>query len=38
MIDEKLKTAEGKSDYYDAVVMATGSKQFRSKKDASGGH
>jgi predicted DsbA family dithiol-disulfide isomerase len=38
MIDEKLKTAEGKSDYYDAVVMATGTKEFRSKKDASGGH
>lgn len=34
MIDEKLKTAEGKSNYYDAVVMATGTKQFRSKKDA----
>jgi protein-disulfide isomerase len=38
MIDEKLKTAEGKSDYYDAVVMATGVKQFRSKKDAAGTH
>ena len=31
MIDEKLKTADGKADYYDSVVMATGSKQFKSK-------
>jgi protein-disulfide isomerase len=36
MIDDKLKTAEGKPDYYNAVVMATGSKQFRSKKQAAG--
>ena len=36
MIDEKLATAEGKANYYDAVVMATGSRQFRSKKDAAG--
>ena len=32
MIDEKLKTAET-ADYYDRVIMATGDKQFRSKKD-----
>lgn len=32
MIDEKLKTAES-ADYYDKVIMATGEKQFRSKKD-----
>ena len=32
MIDEKLKTAES-ADYYDKVIMATGDKQFRSKKD-----
>jgi protein-disulfide isomerase len=38
MIDEKLKTADGKPDYYNAVVMATGTKQFRSKKDAAGAH
>lgn len=33
MIDEKLKTADS-ADYYDKVIMATGEKQFRSKKDA----
>ena len=33
MIDEKLKVATA-NDYYDKVVMATGVKQFRSKKDA----
>ena len=33
MIDEKLKAADGQNDYYDKVVMATGSKQFRSAKD-----
>ena len=33
MIDEKLKTAQG-NDYYDKVVMTTGIKQFRSKKQA----
>lgn len=33
MIDEKLKTADGKADYYDSVIMATGSKQFKSKAD-----
>jgi protein-disulfide isomerase len=32
MIDEKLKTAEGKADYYDSVIMATGVKQFKSMK------
>ncbi len=32
MIDEKLKTADS-ADYYDKVIMATGEKQFRSKKD-----
>jgi predicted DsbA family dithiol-disulfide isomerase len=32
MIDEKLKTAEGKADYYDSVIMATGHKQFKSMK------
>ena len=32
MIDEKLKTADT-PDYYDRVIMATGEKQFRSKKD-----
>jgi predicted DsbA family dithiol-disulfide isomerase len=32
MIDEKLKTAES-ADHYDKVIMATGEKQFRSKKD-----
>jgi predicted DsbA family dithiol-disulfide isomerase len=32
MIDEKLKTADT-ADYYDRVIMATGEKQFRSKKD-----
>jgi protein-disulfide isomerase len=37
MIDEKLKTADGKTDYYDSVVMASGVKQFRSKKEAGGG-
>jgi hypothetical protein len=31
MIDEKLKTAEGQTDYYDRVIMATGEKQFKSK-------
>jgi protein-disulfide isomerase len=31
MIDEKLKAADGKTDYYDSVIMATGSKQFKSK-------
>jgi predicted DsbA family dithiol-disulfide isomerase len=31
MIDEKLKTAES-ADHYDKVIMATGEKQFRSKK------
>jgi protein-disulfide isomerase len=30
MIDEKLKTADGKADYYDSVIMATGVKQFKS--------
>ena len=34
MIDEKLKVAENQSDYYDKVVMATGTKQFKSKKDS----
>ena len=33
MIDEKLKTADGKADYYDSVIMATGSKQFKSAAD-----
>ena len=33
MIDEKLKVATA-ADYYDKVVMATGSKEFKSKKDA----
>ena len=33
MIDENLKTADGKADYYDKVIMATGEKQFRSKMD-----
>ncbi len=33
MIDEKLKVAEGQTDYYDKVIMATGEKTFRSKKD-----
>ena len=33
MIDEKLKTADGQTDYYDKVIMATGEKQFRSKMD-----
>lgn len=37
MIDEKLKTADGKTDYYDSVIMATGAKEFRSKKQAGGG-
>jgi len=37
MIDEKLKAADGQADYYDKVIMATGLKQFRSKKDAQGG-
>ena len=32
MIDEKLKTADGKTDYYDSVIMATGVKQFKSAK------
>ena len=32
MIDEKLKTADGKADYYDSVIMATGVKQFKSAK------
>ena len=32
MIDEKLKTADGKADYYDSVIMATGHKQFKSMK------
>lgn len=31
MIDEKLKVADGQSDYYDRVIMATGEKQFKSK-------
>ena len=31
MIDEKLKTADGQADYYDKVIMATGSKEFKSK-------
>jgi protein-disulfide isomerase len=31
MIDEKLKTAES-ADHYDKVIMASGEKQFRSKK------
>ena len=30
MIDEKLKQADGKADYYDSVIMATGEKQFKS--------
>jgi len=30
LIDEKLKTADGKADYYDSVIMATGEKQFKS--------
>jgi protein-disulfide isomerase len=30
MIDEKLKTADS-ADYYDKVIMATGSKEFKSK-------
>lgn len=33
MIDEKLKTADGQTDYYEKVIMATGEKQFRSKMD-----
>ena len=33
MIDEKLKTADGQTDYYDKVIMAKGEKQFRSKMD-----
>jgi protein-disulfide isomerase len=33
MIDEKLKTADGKTDYYDSVIMATGSKEFKSAAD-----
>lgn len=33
MIDEKLKTADGKADYYDSVIMATGVKQFKSAAD-----
>jgi protein-disulfide isomerase len=33
MIDEKLKVAQA-NDYYETVVMATGVKQFRSKKQA----
>ena len=33
MIDEKLKDADGKTDYYDSVVMQKGEKQFRSKMD-----
>jgi protein-disulfide isomerase len=32
MIDEKLKVAENQPEYYDKVVMATGVKQFKSKK------
>jgi protein-disulfide isomerase len=31
MIDEKLKAADGQADYYDKVIMATGSKEFKSK-------
>jgi protein-disulfide isomerase len=34
MIDEKLKVAANEPDYYNKVVMATGVKEFRSKKDA----
>ena len=33
MIDEKLKAADGKTDYYDSVIMATGSKEFKSAAD-----
>jgi protein-disulfide isomerase len=33
MVDEKLKVADGQTDYYDKVIMATGVKQFRSKMD-----
>jgi predicted DsbA family dithiol-disulfide isomerase len=33
MIDEKLKTADNQTDYYDKVIMAKGEKQFRSKMD-----
>lgn len=33
MIDEKLKVADGKTDYYDSVIMATGSKEFKSAAD-----
>jgi protein-disulfide isomerase len=29
MIDEKLKTADGQADFYDKVIMATGSKEFK---------
>lgn len=31
MIDDKLKVADGQTDYYDKVIMATGVKQFKSK-------
>ncbi|NVB82103.1 MAG: thioredoxin domain-containing protein [Kofleriaceae bacterium] len=34
MIDEKLKVAANQPEYYDKVVMATGVKQFKSKKDS----
>jgi protein-disulfide isomerase len=36
MIDEKLKTAEGQTDFYDKVVMATGVKQFKPKGPGGG--
>lgn len=31
MIEEKLKTADGQTDYYEKVIMATGEKAFKSK-------
>jgi protein-disulfide isomerase len=36
MIDEKLKTADGQTDYYDKVIMATGVKQFKAKGPSGG--
>lgn len=32
MIEEKLKAANGQTDYYDKVIMATGEKQFKAGK------
>jgi predicted DsbA family dithiol-disulfide isomerase len=37
MIDEKLKAADGQTDYYNKVIMATGTKQFKSKVKDGGG-